>query len=179
MSAGAETDVAPPPAQVAEEPTGTAAAAAAPMISEARSHLPLEEDDVEDVKEVSEEGEAEEDDLFTSLEHEQEEQEAKQVEAQPKEVTAAPRLLQKALEAGQVHADESEEESEKEKEEEKKMSASQQVSPEKPHIHQRVSTILIFFCVGVFSLLLTFVALYRRNDTALAIEEAIPPASWF
>lgn len=68
--------------------------------------------------------------LFADLEHEEEEEAARQALQQPKDISVAPTLLRKALADGQVKADESEEESDKE--------MSKPVSPE-PHLHARVS----------------------------------------
>jgi hypothetical protein len=70
--------------------------------------------------------------LFSVLEREEEEEEARQAALQPKDITVAPTLLRKALADGDVKADDSEEESDKEKQEAK--------SPEH-HVHARVSRI--------------------------------------
>ncbi|GKY91643.1 hypothetical protein MPSEU_000136200 [Mayamaea pseudoterrestris] len=66
--------------------------------------------------------------LFANLEHEEEEEAARQALLQPKDISVAPALLRKALEDGQVKADESEEESDKE--------VKKAESPE-PHVHSR------------------------------------------
>ena len=77
---------------------------------------PVEEEE-DEAPDVQEEGADEEEALFTSLEKQQEEEEREALakEAQPKDVQAAPKLLQAALAQGQVKADESEEESDIEK----------------------------------------------------------------
>ena len=76
-----------------------------------------------------EEGAQEEDELFTNIEKEEEAEAAAHVAAQPKDVKAAPRLLQKALETGDVQASDSEQESDQEK----------KPQGEDHHVHQRVS----------------------------------------
>ena len=123
-------------------------------MTEARSKV-LDEADLDDGvaegEEEEEEGAKEEDALFTTIEHEQEEQETQDV-PQPKDVTAAPRLLQKALEVGQVKADASEEDSDKEAstQEEKKAEQEAQKQPASPekHVHHRVSA--CHFALAVF-----------------------------
>jgi hypothetical protein len=84
----------------------------------------LEGDDTTKLPAEDEEEEA----LFTTLEQEALQSPSK--EPQPKDVKAAPKLLQKALEAGQVQASDSEQESDKDKEDGEK--------PPEPHVHQRV-----------------------------------------
>jgi hypothetical protein len=112
-------------------PTGTATSVLDKTV-EADDEME-EEDDEEEVPD-------EEEQIFISLEQQKEQEdleEALHPHAQPKDVTAAPVLLQRALKEGQVKADESEEESDKEKKapvEEAKAPP----SPE-PHYHQRVS----------------------------------------
>lgn len=98
------------------------AAAATP-----RSETPDDEDEI--MGTPPEEGAEEEDELFTNIEKEEATQQA--VVEQPKDVKAAPKLLQKALEAGQVQPSDSEQEEEKETEVKK---------PESPegHVHPRV-----------------------------------------
>ena len=78
-----------------------------------------------------EEGAQEEDELFTNIEKEEEAEAAAHVAAQPKDVKAAPRLLQKALETGDVQASDSEQESDQEK----------KPQGEDHHVHQRVSLV--------------------------------------
>lgn len=85
----------------------------------------VEEEEMEE--NVEEEPDAEEA-LFVQMEQEEE---AHDQEDQPVEITAAPRLLQKALQDGDVKASDSEEE-------EKKAVDSHVASPEH-HVHQRVS----------------------------------------
>ena len=113
------------------------------MLDKPASTLTPEDDEVEDVIEEKEEGADEEDELFTNLEKEEETRllSSPSLAPQPKDVQAAPKLLQKALEEGQVQASDSEQESDGEKNaaleavaDEKKDGAS-----EGPHIHQRVS----------------------------------------
>lgn len=68
----------------------------------------MDEDDVKD-----DNSEAEEEALFEKLEHDEEEKEAKELHEQPKDVKAAPKLLQSGLEQGLVKPDESESEDDK------------------------------------------------------------------
>ncbi len=112
------------------------------MLDNPVSALTPEEDEIEDPMEEKEEGADEEDELFTNLEKEEETRllSSPSLPSQPKDVLAAPKLLQKALEDGQVQASDSEQESDGEKNaslqaaaDEKKDGAS-----EAPHIHQRV-----------------------------------------
>ena len=94
-----------------------------------------------------EEGAEEEDALFTSLERDQEkEDEAHAQDEQPKDVAAAPKLLQKAFEKGDVKLEDSESEEEPPKkkvatqEEEKKGEETGNQAPTSPvHRHARVS----------------------------------------
>ena len=90
--------------------------------------IPKEEDGAD------EEGAKEEDELFTSIEKEHEGEESGE---QPKEVTAAPRLLQKALTAGEVKEELSDEE--KKESSEGEAEGGKNDESEKPHVHQRVS----------------------------------------
>lgn len=110
-----------------EETAGTVGAAAAAAVMEADDEGNPEEDDND---EDEEEGEKEEDALFTTIE--QEEALVTSLPDQPKDLKAAPKLLQKALEDGQVQASDSEQESEKQR----RTDASQVASP--THVHQRV-----------------------------------------
>jgi hypothetical protein len=84
--------------------------------------------------EENEEGAKEEEDLFVSLEKEQEGQE--KTAEQPCEVTAAPRLLQKALTAGEVQDDSSIEEKKDSTEATANVVNTEEVG--KPHVHHRV-----------------------------------------
>lgn len=111
------------------------------MLEKPVSILTPEDEEVEG--EEKEEGADDEENLFANLEKEQETRllSSPSLVPQPKEVHAAPKLLQKALEDGQVQASDSEQESEGEKiasskarSEEKKDGAS-----EGAHVHQRVS----------------------------------------
>jgi len=90
----------------------------------------------------------EEEKIFIDLEEKQKEEEEKEKavhpHSQPKEIKAAPKLLQAALKKGEVKADESEEESEKEHEvsaknaEEKKNEDGTPATSES-HVHQRAN----------------------------------------
>jgi len=96
------------------------------------------DDEVDDIAKVDdddiEEGASEEDALFSTIEKEQE---AHGLPEQPREVTAAPRLLQSALKAGEVKESDSDEEK-KDSGEEAEKSGEKVVSVEH-HVHQRVS----------------------------------------
>ena len=96
------------------------------------------DDEVDDIAKVDDddidEGAKEEDALFSTIEKEQEVQ---GLPEQPKEVTAAPRLLQSALKAGEVRESDSDEEK-KDNGEETIKSVEKAVSVEH-HVHQRVS----------------------------------------
>ena len=139
-----EVAVAPPPQDPLpprEAPEGKPPASETPLSPSSVEHryerTETAEDDDEDLKtpeEPDEEGAKEEDDLFTSIEKEQEGQE---ITEQPSEVTAAPRLLQKALTAGDVKDDSDEEE--KKDSGDVTEAAAQKEDEGKTHIHQRVS----------------------------------------
>jgi hypothetical protein len=104
-----------------------------------------EEEEEEEDDDVVSEGAQEEDALFTSLEIDEEKEEASHPHDQPRDVKAAPRLLQTAFEKGEVKADEDSESDEKE--EKKTESESQQASQpaaespqhHHPQNHARVS----------------------------------------
>jgi hypothetical protein len=96
-----------------------------------------EEDDM-DATSIKSEGADEEDALFTNLEQEEEKEEAIHPHHQPKDAAAAPKLLQQAIQAGEVKEDSDTEE--------KKGEISDSVSAdgkmkedENDHHHQRVS----------------------------------------
>ena len=146
------SEVAVAPSQPNEPPPPTADQNAKPAATETplspnslehryeRNNGNADDDDEDDVgkgdDDDDEEGAKEEDDLFTSLEKEQEGQELGE---QPKEVTAAPRLLQKALTAGEVKEESSDDD---EKKDDGKVIDKSAEADEvgKPHVHQRVST---------------------------------------
>jgi hypothetical protein len=113
-----------------DDPTSTVTTNGHMPMTEARSKA-LEEDDdlLEDDTKLPPEDDEEEEKLFTTLEQQALLSPSK--EPQPRDVKAAPRLLQKALEAGQVQASDSEQESDKEKE------------PHEPHLHQRVRSVRV------------------------------------
>lgn len=90
-----------------------------------------EGDEEDDMKTPEEQEDDEEEKLFEKLEHDEEEEEATHPHDQPSDVKAAPKLLQKALEQGQVKPDDSEDEAEKKDE-----SGDAPKSPE--HKHARV-----------------------------------------
>ena len=77
---------------------------------------------------VVEEGAAEEDKLFSEMEHTTQEQ----VEEQPRDVQAAPKLLQQALQAGQVQPSDSEQESDQDEK------AKAEAAAKQAHVHPRV-----------------------------------------
>lgn len=79
------------------------------------SGAPTEDGSAGADEDIEEDVEDEEDALFTSLEKEQEKEEMEHPHEQPKDYHVAPKLLQQALEKGEVKADDSEEESDKEK----------------------------------------------------------------
>lgn len=93
-----------------------------------------DDDMAKDASGEDEEGAKEEDALFSNIEKEQE---GEAFGEQPVEVTAAPRLLQKALTDGEVQPEDSDEEK-KDNDGEKDGSDAKQDSRE-PHVHQRVS----------------------------------------
>lgn len=111
---------------------------------------PEEEEVEEDPVEEKEEGADEEDELFTNLEKEEETRllSSPSLPPQPKDVHAAPKLLQKALEDGQVQASDSEQESDVEKNGSSKAVADEKKdgTPGGIHIHQRVSRRIDFDC---------------------------------
>lgn len=100
------------------------------------------DDDYDDTgknyEEDEEEGAKEEDALFSTIEMEQE---AQDLPEQPDEVTAAPRLLQKALTDGEVKETDSDEEK-KDNGEVVEQPADTAESGEH-HVHKRVSTTMI------------------------------------
>ena len=99
-----------------------------------------EDDDVPKDDDVAdEEGAKEEEELFTSIEKEHE---GEGMAEQPKEVTAAPKLLQSALSAGEVK-EESDEEKKDNGEGAAEGGAEKVVA--KPHVHQRVRLALSKF----------------------------------
>lgn len=81
----------------------------------------------------------EEENLFIQMEEEQHKHE--EPVAQPKQVEAAPKLLQKALQNHEVNPDESEEESDKEV---------QKKEDAEPHYHQRVRCTQLVFCCCLY-----------------------------
>jgi hypothetical protein len=95
-----------------------------------RSETPLVNDN-DDL--AVEEGAAEEDALFSQMEQTTTEQEQVQ---QPRDVQAAPKLLQQALQAGQVQPSDSEQESDHE--EPTKAEAEAAKAAKQPHVHPRV-----------------------------------------
>jgi hypothetical protein len=111
----------------------------------------LTPEEEEEPTEEKEEGADEEDELFTNLEKEEETRLlfSPSLPSQPKDVQAAPKLLQKALEDGQVQASDSEQESDGEKNASVKGDADEKKdgASEGPHIHQRVRNVLMdLFC---------------------------------
>lgn len=136
-----------------------------PMLDKPASALTSVEDEIEDPIEEKEEGADEEDELFTNLEKEEETRllSSPSLAPQPKDVQAAPKLLQKALEDGQVQASDSEQESDGEKNAALKAVADEKKDgdSEGPHIHQRVSHLDdwncvcwrdVLFCIGVMAM---------------------------
>lgn len=118
---------------------GSSAATTAPSSAETAGVTVTEEageDDEEEEKVEDDEEEA----LFVTLEQQEEEELHRAVDQQPTDIHAAPRLLQKALEEGQVKADDSEEDTPKEV-----ISQPVQGVPNPhdkashPHVHHRVS----------------------------------------
>jgi hypothetical protein len=94
-----------------------------------------DEDDDDDNAKSPDDGEDEEEEkLFEKLEHDQEEEEAAHPHEQPKDVTAAPRLLQSAFQKGEV-APEDDSESDSEK---KSAAAEAAVPSPDHHLHARV-----------------------------------------
>jgi hypothetical protein len=93
---------------------------------------PPDDDDIDDDDMVIEPGADEEEALFATLEQEEEEMTTL---PQPKDVDHAPTLLKKALEAGQVTVDASEEESGDEKKEQQQPVVAENTNA---HIHHRV-----------------------------------------
>ncbi len=118
-----------------QDAAATAAASAAANSEKApaakRDETPSDEEDKD-----------EEDDLFAAIEQQQHQNETShQNDAQPHDATAAPKLLQAALQEGKVGADESEVESEEEHKKEKveKKADEKKEEGEGGHVHQRVS----------------------------------------
>ena len=140
----------PPPASTTNNGStndNTTAAAVPPFKTEESpptNNNELDNDDEEEEEEIIDE----EDNLFLNLEKEQQLNEQQHIhDAQPHDATAAPKLLQAAIQKGEVGLDESEPESE---EEHKKMAAaassSAAAADEKKeedggehHVHHRVS----------------------------------------
>jgi len=83
------------------------------------------------------EGSDAEEALFSNLEQDADGADG-QGQEQPKSLEAAPKLLQKALEKGEVQASDSEQESDKDHEDERKEPASPQ-----RHVHQRVRNVCV------------------------------------
>jgi hypothetical protein len=96
---------------------------------------PVEDSSVDGnvVDDHNSEGAEEEEALFESMEKDNEKEEAEHLQDQPNDVKSAPRLLQSALEQGQVKSDDSE------SEDEKKV-VDKPSSPETHHPHARVRT---------------------------------------
>lgn len=112
------------------------------IASEAKSAEPSEDgDDDNHADDGSEDGKVE-DALFSKMEEEDEKEEATYLHDQPTDVKAAPKLLQKAFEKGEVEPDDSEKEEVSTKAEEK---------PESPskdhHYHARVSDLYSTYVV--------------------------------
>lgn len=103
-----------------------------------------EEDDAESIKS---EGADEEDALFTNLEQEEEKEEAAHPHEQPKDTTAAPKLLQSALKAGDVQMDDSEHGAPMKDPEAKPEDSGEEAKEEEPHVHQRVSHLAFSLCI--------------------------------
>ena len=100
---------------------------------------PSGDDDDEDEEDDADDNIPEEDDLeeklFEKLEHDQEEQELTHHEQQPKDVKAAPKLLQSAFQKGEVANDDSESDSEK-----KSAAVEAEAAAPDHHTHARVRT---------------------------------------
>ncbi|KAG7374405.1 SNF2-related protein [Nitzschia inconspicua] len=94
-----------------------------------------EEEEEDDAQSVKSEGADEEDALFTNLEQEEEKEEASHPHEQPKDATAAPKLLQSALVKGDVKMDDSEHGAV----EDTVKNSSEEAGEEEHHIHQRQS----------------------------------------
>jgi chemotaxis protein histidine kinase CheA len=166
----AEAADAPAESKTEAEPLA-APVAAATVTTAAKATITTENndnDDDADIEDADEEDAVVEDDeeekWFQTLEEQQKEEEDKAAvsqKGQPKDLTAAPKLLQAALKEGQVPAlSESEQESDLEhavkKVEEKKEqeaeaaaaeSAAAAAAPAEPHIHQRVRVLRV--CGGL------------------------------
>ncbi len=95
------------------------------------------EDDDDDCKSIKSEGADEEDALFTTLEKNEEQEEAAHPQAQPNDATSAPKLLQSALAKGDVSMDDSNSGTTV-KEEEKKGEETTSDSAQNNVVHQRV-----------------------------------------
>jgi hypothetical protein len=121
-----------------------------PIKTEAASGGADEEEEDDDAQSVKSEGADEEDALFTTLEKEEEQEEATHPLEQPKEATAAPKLLQKALVEGDVPMDDSEHGAAvAAADAAAKRDGEAGANEEDHHIHQRVSRFLVvwyLFC---------------------------------
>lgn len=105
-----------------------------------------DDDDNDDVQSVKSEGADEEDALFSTLEHEVEEEEAAHPMEQPSDATSAPKLLQAALKQGEVKMDDSEHGEVAAIEEKKKGDSKDGDSGGDDHIHRRVSAQFVLLC---------------------------------
>ena len=100
---------APEPTAVNKETNPTENAANVPVSASMVSKEGDDEDEDVDGGEAIEEGADVEDELFTNLERDQEKEDAAHAgDEQPKDVAAAPKLLQAAIEKGDVKMDDSE-----------------------------------------------------------------------
>jgi hypothetical protein len=138
--------------------------------------------DEEDDDDVVSEGAQEEDALFTSLEIDEEKEEASHPHDQPRDVKAAPRLLQTAFEKGEVKADEdSESDAKEEKKAEPESQQASQPAPESPEHHHpqnrarvspntpgteicSVASQTFFLCILTIGAFLLSISLFRRNN---------------
>jgi hypothetical protein len=107
---------------------------------------PFDEGETNDDK--MSDGAEEEEALFVKLEEDEERQESKQLHDQPKDVNAAPKLLQSALEQGQIKPDDSESEDEKKK--------TETAAPPEHHHHARVRKFIHTFFIFLFLRMYSF-----------------------
>lgn len=141
--------------EIPEEPAVVSTVATASPNGSSEMRMTVSSTALSEMEEPQEETlDDEEEALFVEMEKAEENEAVASLAEQPKEISAAPRLLQQALEHGQVPVDESsEEEAEVAKKEAKKGKAKKEsdeneekkaaeVAPASPHrVHTRVGTI--------------------------------------
>jgi hypothetical protein len=143
-----------------DEAVGTASATTNDKLEGGGNDDDDDDDDAidDDGQSVKSEGADEEDALFSTLEHQVEEEEAAHPLEQPTDATAAPKLLQAALKQGEVQMDDSEhgEGTAVQQEKAKVESTKDGNSGGDDHIHHRVSEYgVFFFALNCFALHLT------------------------